>query len=227
MLQVQYESINDLKKMIALLLDKPKKKPKSSRPNASSSKPSKNKDKEKIDESSTLKILIGENNFKYEIPKSLSKKQENSENEVDRYIKRMNELENCLEAITHQSDLKEVGMVRPYPIECNAAPYHSMFKAPTLQTFDGKGSSNQHIHYFKSQTGNVVSNDAIMARLFIGTLKGVAFEWFMKLLAGSIKKWADLKKLFWVRFFEDDTEVSVPTLLIAKQKKREPITKHL
>jgi len=26
-----------------------------------------------------------------------------------------------------------------------------------------------------------------MARLFIGTLKGVAFEWFMKLSAGSIK----------------------------------------
>jgi len=41
----------------------------------------------------------------------------------------------------------------------------------------------------------------------------------MKLPASSIKKWADLEKLFLARFFEDDIEVSVPTLLATKQKK--------
>jgi len=60
----------------------------------------------------------------------------------------------------------------------------------------------------------------LIACLFIGTLKGVAFEWFMKLLASSIKTWANLEKLFWARFFEDDIEISVPTLLAAKQKKK-------
>ena len=58
-----------------------------------------------------------------------------------------------------------------------------------------------------------------MARLFIGTLKRVAFEWFMKLLTGSLKIRADLEKLFLARFFEDDTEISVPTLLATKQKR--------
>ena len=62
-----------------------------------------------------------------------------------------------------------------------------------------------------------------MARLFIGTLKGVAFEWFIKLFTGSIKTWADLEKLFLAHFFEDDTEISMPTLLTAKQKKGESI----
>ena len=62
-----------------------------------------------------------------------------------------------------------------------------------------------------------------MARLFIGNLKGAAFEWFMKLLAGSIKIWADLEKLFLAHFFQDDTEISVPTLLTAKPKKGESI----
>jgi len=62
-----------------------------------------------------------------------------------------------------------------------------------------------------------------MARLFIGTFKGVAFEWFLKLHASSIKTWTDLEKLFLARFFEDDTEISVPTLLVAKQKKGESI----
>ena len=62
-----------------------------------------------------------------------------------------------------------------------------------------------------------------MARLFIDTLKGVAFKWFMKLPTVSIKKCADLEKLFFARFFEDDIEVSVPTLLTANQKKGESI----
>jgi len=59
-----------------------------------------------------------------------------------------------------------------------------------------------------------------MARLFIGTLKGITFEWFMKLPAGSIKTRADLEKLFLACFFEDDTEVAMPTLLAMKQKKK-------
>ena len=35
---------------------------------------------------------------------------------------------------------------------------------------------------FESLSVNIVSNDAIMARLFSGTLKGAVFELFMKLL---------------------------------------------
>jgi len=105
----------------------------------------------------------------------------------------------------------------------DTAPYPPKCDAPTHHTFDGKGLPNQHIYYFKSQTGNVVSNDAILTRLFIGTLKGVTFEWFMKLLVGSIKKWAYLEKLFLARFFEDGSEILVLTLLAAKQKKGESI----
>ena len=62
-----------------------------------------------------------------------------------------------------------------------------------------------------------------MAWLFISTLKGIAFQWFMKLPAGSINKWADLERLFLARFFEDDTEVNMPTLLGTKKKKGEAI----
>ena len=69
----------------------------------------------------------------------------------------------------------------------------------------------------KSQTRNAISNDAILAHLFIGALKGVAFEWFMKPPVGSIKTWVDLEKLFLAHFFEDDSEISMPTLLVAKQ----------
>ena len=62
-----------------------------------------------------------------------------------------------------------------------------------------------------------------MARLFIGTLKGVAFDWFRSLLANSINSWIDLKTLFLSRFYEDDTEVTMNTLLLVVQKGRESV----
>ena len=93
----------------------------------------------------------------------------------------MNKLEKHLEALTNQKGLQEAGVVRSYPAEWDLVPYPLKFKALTLQAFDGKRSLNQHIYYFKFQTGNVVATDAILAPLLIGTLKGLAFEWFMKL----------------------------------------------
>jgi len=59
--------------------------------------------------------------------------------------------------------------------------------------------------------------------LFIGILKGIAFEWFMKLPEGSIRNWGDLEKLLLTRFFADDSEITMPTLLTMRQKKGEPL----
>ena len=59
--------------------------------------------------------------------------------------------------------------------------------------------------------------------MFIDTLKGLAFEWFMKLPEGSIKNWGELEKLFLTRFFEDDSEIKMPTLLAIKQRKGDSI----
>ena len=99
----------------------------------------------------------------------------------------MSKLEQHLEALANRGDLQDVGIILSYSVEWDTTLYSPKFKTPTLHTFDGKGSPNQHIYYCKSQNGNVVLNNAIMDRLFIDTLKGVAFEWFMKLPVGSIK----------------------------------------
>ena len=88
----------------------------------------------------------------------------------------MSKLEQHLEALPVKKGLQEVGVVRPYLAEWDIALYPPKFKALTLQAFDDRGSPNQHVYYFKSQTRNVVSNDAIISRLFIGTLKGIAFK---------------------------------------------------
>jgi len=79
-------------------------------------------------------------------------------------------------SLTQRDELKKVEVVRPYPLEWDSVPYPPKFKSPTLHTYDGKSSPNQHIYYFRSQIGNVIENDAIIAILYIGTLKGVAFD---------------------------------------------------
>jgi len=75
-------------------------------------------------------------------------------------------------SLAQRDEMNKVGVARSYPLEWDSVPYPPKFKPPTLHSYDGKSSPNQHIYYFRSQTGNVVGNDAIMARLFIGTQKG-------------------------------------------------------
>ena len=62
-----------------------------------------------------------------------------------------------------------------------------------------------------------------MARLFIGTLKGVAFDWFRSLPPGSINSWIDLETRFLSRFYEDDPEVTMDKLLSTVQSKGESV----
>ena len=186
----------------------------------SSSKKSKGKQKE--GESSSFVHIEEEKQSNSESSKSPSKEGGDPEN-GGIHSKRMNKLEQRLKILTNRKGLQEAGVVQLYPIEWDLVPYPPKFKSPTLQAFDGKGSSNQHIYYFKSQTGNAVDNDVILVRLFIGTLKGLAFEWFMKLPKDSIKNWGDLEKLFLTRFFEDDSEVTMSTLLETKQRKGESV----
>src|SRR3954468_19950168 len=62
-----------------------------------------------------------------------------------------------------------------------------------------------------------MGNDPVRTRLFISTLKGVAFEWFRKLPNGSITCWDDLEALFLSRFFEEEADINMHTLFLTKQ----------
>ena len=118
-------------------------------------------------------------------------------------------------------------MTHPYLLEWDTAPYSPKLKPPTLRTYDGKISSNQHIYYFWSQTYNVIDNDAIMGRLFIYTLKGVTLDWFRSLPLGSINSWIDLQTRFLSRFYDDDTEITMDKLLSTVQRKGESVRDYI
>src|SRR5436189_1835260 len=66
-----------------------------------------------------------------------------------------------------------------------------------------------------------MGNDPVRTRLFISTLKGVAFEWFRKLPKDSITCWDNLEALFLSRFFEEEADINMHTLLLTKQKEGE------
>ena len=134
MIRPQQESIDTLKKILIQLL-KDKKKSKTQ----TSSK--KSKDKWKEGESSSSIHIEEEKQSNFESSRSSSKEGGNQENEGT-HSKRVNQLEQHLEALTYRKGLQEDGAVRPYPAEWDLVPYPPKFKTPTLQPFDDKGSPN-------------------------------------------------------------------------------------
>lgn len=70
--------------------------------------------------------------------------------------------------------------------------------------------------------GNTNNNGALLTWLFIASLKELAFDWLTRLQPGTIRTFSNLESLFLARFFNDDMEVAVPTLLQTKQLKNEP-----
>ena len=55
-------------------------------------------------------------------------------------------------SLTQRDELKKVGMMRPYPLKWDSVSYPPKFKPPTLHTYDGKSSPNQHIYYLLAQS---------------------------------------------------------------------------
>ena len=73
----------------------------------------------------------------------------------------------------------------------------------------------------------MIDNDAIMAKLFIGTLKRVSFDWFRSLPNGSINSRVNLKTRLLSRFYEDDTTVTMNILLSAVKKGGESMREYI
>lgn len=83
--------------------------------------------------------------------------------------------------VVNRRKLQDTGCDWPYPMEWDSVCYPRKFNPLTLHQFNGKGSPNQHIYHFISQIGNIATNDVLLKRLFIASLKDLAFDWFMRL----------------------------------------------
>ena len=103
--------------------------------NKASSKKSKGKRKEG-ESSSSVHIDEKEQSTSGSSKSSSQKKDDQDWGKV--HSKRMNQLEQRLEALTNRKGLQEAGVVRPYPPEWDLVSYPPKFKAPTLQDLMGK-----------------------------------------------------------------------------------------
>ena len=108
-----------------------------------------------------------EENLNNEYPKTENSKRSSS---IDANV--IKGIQAQIASLSQRDELKKVRMMRPHQLEWDSVPYPSRFKSPMLHMYDGKSSPKQHIYYFRSQTDNVINSDAIIAKLFIGTLKG-------------------------------------------------------
>src|SRR5436189_2064198 len=182
-LRTQAQTIDTLKTLIQQVLEHVSKK--KSRHAGSTSH---SKDRESFDSDSSIRFHSPhEHDDKVEPPVKTdgqSKVEPESKTTDSDIGHRMKQLEEQVAALKTTTSRQEAGATRPYPVEWDAVKYPSRFKVPTLNTFDGKGSAQQHIYYFQSQTGSLMGNDPVRTRVFISTLQWVAFEWFHYLLNG-------------------------------------------
>src|SRR3954463_10241724 len=142
-------------------------------------------------------------------------------------FRRLEKLERWAATASGHLEIQRSEITRPYPPEWDAEPYPKGFKVPALHSFDGTQLASQHVYHFKSLTGSVSNNKAMMTRLFFGALQGVAFEWFKHLRPGCIKSWNDLERRFLHRFPDCDLEVSSVTLASIKQKEGESVREYI
>ncbi|BFG20930.1 hypothetical protein CerSpe_072040 [Prunus speciosa] len=102
---------------------------------------------------------------------------------------------------------------KPYPPEIGRTPLPRNYRLPEFMLFSGDGhtSSIEHIGRFTAQCGEAGS-DAQKLRLFVHSLTGATFSWFINLLPNSVRDWAYIERIFHEHFYQTNREVTVAEL---------------
>ncbi|GKV48231.1 hypothetical protein SLEP1_g55056 [Rubroshorea leprosula] len=66
------------------------------------------------------------------------------------------------------------------PIGPRGKPYQEGFKIPHLETYDGSGDPDEHLHTYQAIMRIQDANDAMMCKVFPKTLKSIARRWEIK-----------------------------------------------
>ncbi|KAM2040999.1 hypothetical protein ACFX16_034858 [Malus domestica] len=93
--------------------------------------------------------------------------------------------------------------------------------------FDGKGNPKQHVAHFIETCNNAGTEEDYLAKQFVRSLKGNAFEWYTNLEPESINSWEQLEKEFLNRFYSTCCTVSMLELTNTKQWRDEPVVDYI
>ncbi|KAM2246353.1 hypothetical protein ACFXTI_007176 [Malus domestica] len=93
--------------------------------------------------------------------------------------------------------------------------------------FDGKGNPKQHVAHFVETCNNAGTEGDYLAKQFVRSLKGNAFEWYTDLELESINNWEQLEKEFLNCFYSTCRTGSMLELTNTKQWKDEPVIDYI
>ena len=101
------------------------------------------------------------------------------------------------------------------------------YQPPKFLQFDGKGNPKQHIAYFVETYKNAGTQEDLLVKQFVRSLKGNAFDWYTDLEPESIDSWEQLEREFLNRFYSTRCTVGMMELTNTKQWKDEPVVDYI
>ena len=116
---------------------------------------------------------------------------------------------------------------KPYSKKIDALKMPRGYQPPKFMQFDGKGNPKQHVAHFVETCNNAGTEGDYLAKQFVRSLKGNAFEWYTDLEPESINSWEQLEKEFLNRFYSTCRTVSMLELTSAKQWRDEPVMDYI
>ncbi|KAM1264682.1 hypothetical protein ACFX15_033989 [Malus domestica] len=78
---------------------------------------------------------------------------------------------------------------KPYSKKIDALRMPMGYQPPKFMQFDGKGNPKQHVAHFVETCNNAGTEGDYLAKQFVRSLKGNAFEWYTDLEPESINSW--------------------------------------
>ncbi|GKV18411.1 hypothetical protein SLEP1_g28799 [Rubroshorea leprosula] len=116
----------------------------------------------------------------------------------------------------------------PLNLPITAEPYQEGFKIPHLETYDGSGDPDEHLHTYQAIMRIQNANDAMMCKVFPTTLKSTARQWYHKLPRHSIDSYSQLAKLFSNKFASQrEIKHTTTELMQVHQKERESLRDYM
>ena len=141
-----------------------------------------------------------------------------------------NEVQNLVEGMV--GDLRQrvdrPTYTKPYPPYVDQVPLPHRYHVPTFHLFSGEAyqSTVEHIGRFISQCGEANSEENRM-QLFVNSLTGPAFSWFVNLPPNSIQTWRDLERAFHDRFHKAEQNIPVAELAKSFQTSNETAQEYI
>ena len=105
---------------------------------------------------------------------------------------------------------------KPYTKRIDNIRMPNWYQTPKFLHFNGKGNPKQHIAHFVETCENARTQEGLLVKQFVCSLKGNAFDWYTDLEPESIDSWEQLERVFLDRFYSIRRTVSMMQLTNTK-----------